>query len=116
MAERAPEVAAELRAQEDAATAVRSVGLPELQDDVGAQYWGGVYNRLESRAGWGLVVVGTVLVVGYGVYELLTQPDIHTVYRLGMAALLVGFGLLLSSVWRYRAKVRPHDKYKEVVR
>ncbi len=116
MAERDPEVAEALHAQQEAFAAMRSVGLPELQDQVSEQFWSGVYNRIEQRSGWAFVIVGLVLVVGYGVYELLTDPGVHTAYRLGIAALLVGLGLLISSVLRHRQRLRPHDRYTEVLR
>ena len=75
-----------------------------------------MYNRLERRSGWLLVLLGFGLVCGYGVYELLTEPDIHTAYRLGLAALIIGFGLLISSVVRFRAVQGRSDRYKEVLR
>ena len=116
MAQREPEVAEELRRQQDAVSAVRSVGLRELQDEVAEQFVGGVYNRLERRTGWLLVSAGIAVLAAYGVYEILTEPDLGTVYRLGLAAVIVGFGLLLSSVLRMRLKTRRFDRYTEVIR
>jgi ferric-dicitrate binding protein FerR (iron transport regulator) len=116
MQEQDPEITRELEAQGQAVDVLQSVGLRELQDDVAEQYWGHVYNRLERRVGWVLAVVGTTLVAAYGVYELLTAPDIHTVYRVGLAAVIVGFGLILSSVLRVRLKLKKQDEYQEVIR
>jgi len=116
MADRDPEIARELQAQKDAVSAVRSLGLPELQDQVAARFWSGVYNRIEHRAGWILVAAGVAVLLGYGLYELLTEPDIGTVCRLGIAAVVVGFGLLLSSVLRARMRLRRYDRYEEVIR
>jgi len=116
MAENDQEIREELDLQEQAAGAIRSVGMKELEDDVVKVFDAGVYNRLERRAGWVFVCVGTLLFLGYGLYELLTDPSVHTVYRLGIAATLIGFGLLISRVVRVRMKLRPHDRYKEVIR
>ena len=116
MAERDPELAEELKLQAAAATALRSGGLPEPQDQADAEYWQGVCNRLERRAGWTMVILGCAMVTGYAVYELLTEPDLHTVYRIGLAAVIVGFGLLLSSVLRQRARTQTNDRYEEIVR
>ncbi|MBN1269695.1 MAG: hypothetical protein JXB04_08920 [Kiritimatiellae bacterium] len=110
------EIARELQAQKDAVSAVRSLGLPELQDRVAAQFWSGVYNRIEHRVGWIFVTGGLVVLLGYGLYELLTEPDISSICRLGIAAVIVGFGLLLSSVLRARMKLRRYDRYEEVMR
>ena len=110
------EVRENLMLQQKAVSSMRSVGLRELDDDVVEQFVHGVYNRLERRAGWMLVILGFGLVTGYGLYELLTGPDVNTFYRLGIAGLLVGFGLLISSVLRVRLKLLKHDKYAEVKR
>ena len=116
MAERDPEVREALAQHREAVSSLRSVGLRELDDDVADQFSRGVYNRLERGVGWVLVVVGVALVTGYALYEFLTEPDIHTVYRLGIAGLLVGFGLLISRVLRMRLRLRKQDKYAEVIR
>lgn len=116
MAAQDPEIRKELQAQQEAVSAIGSVGLRELQDDIAEQYWGGVYNRLERKSGWLLVAIGFGLVVVYSIYELLKDPTIHTVYRIGIAALIVGFGLVFSGVFRMRRKLRRHDKYEEILR
>jgi len=116
MADNDQEIREELDLQEQAAGAIRSVGMKELEDDVVKAFDAGVYNRLERRAGWVFVCVGTLLFLGYGLYELLTEPNVHTVYRLGIAATVIGFGLLISRVVRVRMKLRPHDRYEEVIR
>ncbi len=113
---RRPELRNELALQKEIADTVRSVGLPELEDKVREQYWSGVYNRLEHRAGWTLVIIGSALVVGYAIYELMTEPDVHALYRIGLAALIVGFGVLFSGILRYRLRAKNYDKYREVVR
>ncbi|MCK5853266.1 hypothetical protein KAH27_09595 [bacterium] len=114
--EKNPEVHAEFNAQKKIADSFRSVGLPELDDTLRQQFISGIYNKIERKTGWILSALGIIFVLGYGVYEFFTQPDINAVYRLGMAAIIVGFGLLLSSVLRGRLKLRKHDKYKEVIR
>ena len=116
MAQNDPEVAEALTEQQQAVDAVRSVGLPEPEDAIREEYWSGVCNRIERRSGWGLVCVGLALVVGYGIYELMTDPGVHTIYRLGMAALIVGFGLLLRGVLGVRMRLSKSDRYKEIVR
>ncbi len=114
--EKNPEVQAELDAQKRAVDSIRSVGLPELDDSLRKQFVSGVYNKLERKTGWILSAFGIALVLGYGVYEFMTEPDIHTVYRIGIAAIIIGFGLLFSSILRVRMKLRKHDKYKEIIR
>lgn len=116
IADHNPEVAERLEEQESAAEAVGSVGLPEPGDEIREKYWGQVYNRIESRAGWMLVCAGLVLVIGVGVYEILTDPSIGAVYRIGFAALLVGTVLIFSGFLRVRMRQKRTDKYTEVKR
>ncbi len=111
-----PEVHAELAAQKKASETIRLFGLPELDDSVRLQFISGVYNKLERKTGWLLSAIGVVLILCYGTYQFVTEPDIDSVYRVGLAAIIIGFGLLLSSVLRVRMKLRKHDKYKEVIR
>lgn len=116
MAQNDPDVADALAEQQQAVDAVLSVGLPEPGDAIRDEYWSGVCSRLERRSGWWLVSVGLALVVGYGVYEIITDPGVHTVYRLGMAALIVGLALLLRGALGVRMRVSKSDRYKEVIR
>ena len=111
-----PEVHAEFNAQKNVVDSFSSVGLPELDDTLRQQFISGVYNKLERTTGWILSCLGIAFILCYGIYEFITQPDINAVYRLGIAAIIVGFGLLFSSVLRGRLKLKKHDKYKEVIR
>ena len=116
MAATNPDIARALAEQEEALNAIRSIGLRELTDDVRDQFLAGVYNQLERRTAWILITVGVAFLLCYTLYELLTSPNIHTVYRVGLAAVIIGFGLLFSSVLRIRMRVKPYDRYKEVLR
>jgi hypothetical protein len=116
MAEKDPEVAAELNEQRGAAAMFRSLGLAEPADEVKAQFWGGVYNRLERRAGWLLVIIGFALVIAFSLYELITDPGVHVIWRIGIAALLVGLGLVFSGIARNARRARRADRYSEVIR
>ena len=111
-----PEVQTEFNAQKNVVDSFRSVGLPELDDTLRQQFISGFYNKLERRTGWILSCLGITFILGYGIYEFVTQPDINAVYRLGIAAIIVGFGLLFSSILRGRLKLKKYDKYKEVIR
>ena len=116
LSEKNPEVQAEFIAQKKVADSIRSVGLPELDDSLRQQFISGFYNKIERKTGWIIASVGIILVLGYGIYEFVTEPDINSVYRIGMAAIVVGFGILFSSVLRARVQLRKHDRYKEVIR
>lgn len=116
MAETDPAVARELEEQQKAAGMFRSMGLAEPMDEIKAAFWGGVYNRLEHRAGWLLVILGFGLVVVFSLYELFTEPGVHVVWRVGIAALLVGLALVFSGIARNMRRTRKTDRYREVLR
>jgi hypothetical protein len=115
-AEQEPELARELDEQRSATAHCMSVGQREAMDDLDDAFWGRVSNRIQYRAGWGFVILGSVLLTGYALYELMTDPGVDLVFRVSIGALVVGFGLLFLSVLRHRLRVRSHDRYTEVVR
>ena len=111
-----PDVQTEFDAQKNVVDSFRSVGLPEFDDKIKADFAAGVYNKIEKTTGWTLSVIGIALVFFYGLYEFITQPRIETVYKVGFAAMVIGIALLFASVLRLRHKLKKHDKYKEVIR
>jgi hypothetical protein len=79
-------------------------------------FWGAVYNRLERRAAWVLLLAGTAGVVGAGCYLFFTHTSAHWSVKLAGASGLFGTVLMLSSVWRERRKALRHDRYAREVR
>ena len=116
MSAKDPEIGEELRRQRQTVSAIRSVGLREWQDDETERFARGVYNRLECKTGWVLVAAGLAALGGYTLYEIVTDPGLDTVFRVGLVAVVIGFGLLLSNAWRCRARVSKRDPYREVQR
>jgi predicted anti-sigma-YlaC factor YlaD len=84
------------------------------------QYWSNIYNRLERRAGWILISIGSILLISYGIYYLLSrlllQGDIPLVVRIGVVALVVGFCTLVVSALRERIFLSKSDKYERIKR
>src|SRR3974377_327538 len=68
------------------------VAMPD--DKYWEMYWSNIYNRLESRVGWVLLSLGSILLTSYGLYyivaRLLLQGNIPLVVRIGVVALVVG--------------------------
>jgi len=88
-----------------------------LQYDVALdQYWGGVYNRLEQRVGWSLVVIGVSICMAFGLVHTLISPDVPLWLRAGIGATGAGGLILLVSVIRWRLTTGRKDKYTEVIR
>ncbi len=80
------------------------------------RYWGGVYNRLEQRVGWSLVLIGISILVGFGMVHLCIDPQVPLWVRIGVGTGSAGGLLLLASVIRWRIVTGRKDKYTEVVR
>jgi len=85
------------------------------------RYWGCVYNRLERGLGWILFSVGAILVLSYGgfllVDDLICDPAVAPVLKVGVCALVLGVVILVVSVARERLTLCKADRYsKEVQR
>lgn len=83
------------------------------------RYWGRVYNRLERGVGWILFSLGAIVVLSWGAFELLEEivqdPNVSLVLKVGVVALVVGVVVLFVSLVRERLTVRKTDKYSREV-
>lgn len=79
-------------------------------------YWGGVYNRLEQKIGWVLIIAGTCILSGFGLTQLLLESDVPLWMRIGVGSLAAGTLVMLVSVIRWRLVTGKKDKYTEVIR
>jgi len=80
------------------------------------RYWGGVYNRLEQRVGWSLVLIGLAILAGFGLVHLCIDPGVPLWLRIGVGTAGAGCLVLLVSAIRWRLTTGRKDKYTEVVR
>ncbi len=85
------------------------------QEDM-MKYWPSVYAKIERGAGWGLVVIGALIWVAYGIYLFITDPTIGSMTKFLIALPVVGVLMLLISVVRERVNVSKTERYKEVER
>jgi len=85
------------------------------------RYWHGIYNRLERGIGWILFSIGAIALLCYGAFklveEMITDPTVQWIVKIGVLALLAGVVVLFVSLLRERLMLRKTDKYsKEVQR
>jgi ferric-dicitrate binding protein FerR (iron transport regulator) len=109
-----PELRRELKELEQIKEA--TLGVDALADAEIDAFWGAVYNRLERRAAWILLLVGTAGVAGAGCYLFFTHPWAHWSVKLAGACGLLGTLLLVASVWRERRRTLRNDRYAREVR
>ncbi|MFC1552209.1 anti-sigma factor family protein [Candidatus Latescibacterota bacterium] len=88
-----------------------SMKIAELPETVWEKYWEGVYNQLERSIAWFLFILGTVIVYGYGIYQVIIDFSIRNVVELGGMFMVLGFAVLLLSVLREKLTVNKADRY-----
>ena len=71
---------------------------------------------IERGVGTTLLVGGGIILGGFGLSQLLLDPLVPLAVRVGVGAAAAGGGLLLAAVVRARLRVRPHDRYTDIVR
>ena len=96
------------------------VTLVEPEDRIWQDYWDGIYNRIERSVGWIVFSVAAILLTIYGgfklIEEMIKDPDIETILKVGLLALIAGLVILFVSVLRERIYFWKKDRYKDVRR
>ena len=96
------------------------VTLVEPEDRMWQEYWDGIYNRIERGVGWIILSIAGILLVIYGgfkiIEELIKDPDVETIFKIGLLALIAGLAILFVSVLRERLYFWKKDRYKDVRR
>jgi len=96
------------------------VRFAEPDDASWESYWRVIYNRLERGLGWILLSLGAILLLAYGAFrlveELLTDPTVALLVKVGVGALLLGLVILVVSLVRERLYGLRSDRYSREVR
>ncbi|MHC4638738.1 MAG: anti-sigma factor family protein [Planctomycetota bacterium] len=96
------------------------VTLVEPEDRVWEQYWGNVYNRIERGVGWIIFSVAAIVLIIYGgfraIEEILKDPAVEMLLKVGLLVLIAGLAILLVSIMRERLYFWKKDRYKDVRR
>ncbi len=88
-----------------------SMKIADLPETVWEKYWDGVYNKLERSIAWFLFILGSLIVTGYGIYEAIKDPSLRNLAGLGTLIMVIGFAVLLLSVFREKLTVNKKDRY-----
>jgi len=92
------------------------VSFVEPTDEVLRELWRSPYNRFTRNAGLILALGGYTVLIGCGLYEFLTDGGEGLVIKAAVAAIPLGFGVLLIQTIRERIHTHKVDPYKEVQR
>jgi len=94
--------------------------LADLSDELWNGYWKGVYRRVERGTGWVLLSMGAIILLCFGAYqffkELLGDPNISLIVKIGVSMGALGAIVLLVSIIRERLFLCKTERYKEVQR
>jgi anti-sigma factor RsiW len=92
----------------------------EPPDEVWDNYWVSAYNRLERGAGWVLLSIGALVMIGYGAWHaveaLLADSDLPGFVKVAVFVIVMGAAILLVSVIREKLFTRRGDRYKGIRR
>jgi hypothetical protein len=92
----------------------------DIPEHVWDKYWKSMYRKFELGIGWILLSIGVVIMLGYVCYQMVEDffmnPAEPLLLKIGIAALVIGFLILLVSVLRERIFAYKRDRYSEVKR
>jgi anti-sigma factor RsiW len=117
---RRPELLEEVEAMRNMKSVISGIKLKALPDAAYDDYRERTYNRLERRVGWILLSIGVIVLLGYGLYQLIVflvaDAELAWWIRAAIGAACAGLAVLFVSVIRERLFVWKRDPYKEVKR
>ncbi|HID93048.1 MAG TPA: zf-HC2 domain-containing protein [bacterium (Candidatus Stahlbacteria)] len=115
-----PECSHELQEFKKMKEVMQTMKYKEPPDEVWERYWTNIYNRLERGLGWILLSIGAIILLFYGgfklVEDLVKDPTIAIIAKVGILAVLAGVVILLVSVIRERIFTYKTDKYAREVK
>lgn len=77
----------------------------------------GVYNRLERKTGWVLLILGSAALSLYGIYVFYSDPWGSALIKMLITVPCAGLAVLFISVLRQRLRIARTDRYsKEIER
>jgi anti-sigma factor RsiW len=100
----------------DTSGKLESITFREPGDDVLEQVWRTPYSRFTRNAGLWLVLGGFMLLIGYAIFELLASGREALPVKIGIAAAVIGFLIILWQLIRERIRTYKSDPYKEIER
>ncbi|MFQ5804994.1 MAG: anti-sigma factor family protein [Phycisphaerae bacterium] len=93
---------------------IKRLEFPQPSEEQWRTIMGGFAFKTTRGVGWLLWIGGAVVLLAYGLYELIRDPSIHAAERVGVLALILGLVLLFLTVLIERVSALQTDKYKDV--
>ena len=100
----------------DTGAKIKKVSFEEPQDKILQSLWRSPFSRFARMSGLFLVIGGWLALIIYAIIEILKQGEEPVFTKVAIAAVFIGFFVLLATVIRDRLKTYKTDPYKEVER
>ncbi|MHC4938382.1 MAG: anti-sigma factor family protein [Planctomycetota bacterium] len=110
-----PALQAELAEMRRLKDLTAELGIDDKTDAELKIFWGSVYNRMERRIGWMLLLAGVLGLGALGLFFFLDSDETHWMVKVLTGCMGLGALILLWSVWRERMLVLPHDRYSKEI-
>ena len=111
-----PDLATEVAEFRRLADHTRGLQIAEPTDHEVRRFWESFYNRSEWRLGWVLFGGGLLTLTGWGLFEFLSNEEIHISAKAAGGAALAGGLILFWSVLRIKLRTHRFDRYRGVIR
>lgn len=99
---------------------LRKMTLTNPSKEIWDSYWMNVYNRLERKFAWFVILIGSTMLLGFATLQAVEKLIVDTktpfIVKYGIFILVFGVLLLLFSVIREKFSASKTDKYKEIQR
>ena len=116
--ERFPELRKEFHEFKSLKEVMKSMKIKSPDPEFWQVYWQNVYNRIERGLAWFLFTIGAGILITYGLVEglleILRDPNLSVIVKIGIFSLVLGLVMLLLSVIREKHFRKQHERYKEV--
>jgi hypothetical protein len=100
----------------ETAAKIETVSFVEPQEEALKKIWKSPYSRFTRNSGLFLVLAGWLSLVIYGLFQSFRSSEEPVFSKVAVAAVIIGFFILLFTVIRERIHEYKSDPYKEVER
>ncbi len=115
-----PSLQAEWKKLEKLKEVTRTMALRSPPEEIWDTYWTSVYHRFERGVGWGLLSLGAIVSLSYGLWkaaqEILADTTIPGFIKGAILLAIVGAVVLFVSVAREKWFAYRSDPYKDIQR
>lgn len=95
---------------------LETVAFENPSDEELRRLWRNPFSRLSRVCGLVLIIAGYVALIGFAVFEFFARGKEDFWHKLPIAAVIVGFIILIASVVLERVKTYGKDPYREIER